>query len=156
MATDKRTYPNDYFVWYNDDDRVAILTQDTTATSGERTREKYDTFQGSGSSGSISAFADYGSGRVKATDTDHGLSTNDSITISGATTSAHNGTKTVTKIDKDNFYYTATFGEDSTATWSATNVLSGIRITFHSMYEQKVKKHRGRRSGVRFLATPRL
>ncbi len=61
MATDKRTYPNDYFVWYNDDDRVAILTQDTTATSGERTREKYDTFQGSGSSGSITAFANHGS-----------------------------------------------------------------------------------------------
>ena len=46
MATNKRTYPNDYFAWYNDDNRVAILTQDTTATSGERTKEKYDTFQG--------------------------------------------------------------------------------------------------------------
>ena len=46
MATNKRTYPNDYFAWYNDDNRVAILTQDTTATSGERTQEKYDTFQG--------------------------------------------------------------------------------------------------------------
>ena len=46
MATNKRTYPNNYFAWYNDDNRVAILTQDTTATSGERTSEKYDTFQG--------------------------------------------------------------------------------------------------------------
>ena len=46
MATNKRTYPNNYFSWYNDDNRVAILTQDTTATSGERTTEKYDTFQG--------------------------------------------------------------------------------------------------------------
>ena len=46
MATNKRTYPNDYFAWYNDDNRVAILTQDTTATSGERTQEKYDTYQG--------------------------------------------------------------------------------------------------------------
>ena len=208
MATDKRTYPNDYFAWYNDDDRLAILTQDTTSTSGERTREKYDTFQGSGSSGSITAFANYHStvaGTVRATDADHGLSTNDSITVSGATTSAHNITASVTKIDKDNFYYTATFGADSTATWTSTNVLSGIRITFHSkyeevtavtdnlqsgagvdsalhnavvcyvksrlfedsgdvqraqyfrqMFEQKVKKHRGRRSGVRFLAVPRM
>ena len=46
MATNKRTYPNNYFSWYNDDARVAILTEDTTATSGERTTEKYDTFQG--------------------------------------------------------------------------------------------------------------
>ena len=46
MATNKRTYPNNYFSWYNDDARVAILSQDTTATSGERTQEKYDTFQG--------------------------------------------------------------------------------------------------------------
>ena len=47
MATNKRTYPNDYFTWYNDDDRLAVLSQDTTATSGERTQEKYDTYQGS-------------------------------------------------------------------------------------------------------------
>ena len=46
MATNKRTYPNSYFAWYNDDNRVAILAQDTTATSGERTTERYDTYQG--------------------------------------------------------------------------------------------------------------
>ena len=47
MATNKRTYPNNYFAWYNDDNRVAILTQDTTPVSGERTQEKYDTYQDS-------------------------------------------------------------------------------------------------------------
>ncbi len=46
MATDKRTYPNDYFAWYNDEDRIAIVCEDTTTTSGERTKEKYDTYQG--------------------------------------------------------------------------------------------------------------
>ena len=46
MATDKRTYPNDYFAWYNDDQRLAIICEDTTSTSGERTSEKYDTYQG--------------------------------------------------------------------------------------------------------------
>ena len=46
MATNKRTYPNTYFAWYNDDNRVGILCQDTTTTSGERTTEKYDTYQG--------------------------------------------------------------------------------------------------------------
>ena len=29
MATNKRTYPNDYFAWYNDEDRLAILSEDT-------------------------------------------------------------------------------------------------------------------------------
>jgi hypothetical protein len=47
MATNKRTYPNDYFAWYNDDNRVAIVCEDTTATSGERTKEKYDSYQDS-------------------------------------------------------------------------------------------------------------
>ena len=46
MATNKRTYPNNYFAWYNDDNRLAILSEDTTVSSGERTKEKYDTYQG--------------------------------------------------------------------------------------------------------------
>ena len=41
----KRDYPNNSFSWYNDDKRVAILAEDTTATSSERTRERYDTYQ---------------------------------------------------------------------------------------------------------------
>ena len=46
MATSKRTYPNDYFAWYNDDKSVAILALDTTATTtNERVTEKYDTYQ---------------------------------------------------------------------------------------------------------------
>jgi len=205
MATNKRTYPNDYFAWYNDDDRLAILTQDTTSTSGERTREKYDTFQGSGSSGVITAFSDEGS-TILATDADHGLSTNDSITIDSSDNN-FDDTYTITKVSKDTFRFTdgSSPGGSETGTWSATNVLSGIRITFHSkyeevtavtdnlqsgagvdsalhnavvcyvksrlfedsgdvqraqyfrtMFEQKIKKHRGRRSGVRFLAVPRL
>jgi hypothetical protein len=47
MATNKRTYPNSYFSWYNDDDRLAILCEDATSSSGERTTERYDTYQGS-------------------------------------------------------------------------------------------------------------
>ena len=34
-----RNYPNNYFSWYNDDDRLAILVLDTTSTSGEKTKE---------------------------------------------------------------------------------------------------------------------
>ena len=53
MATNKRTYPNDYFAWYNDDKRLAIVALDTTVSSGERTKEKYDTYQGSDVSAGI-------------------------------------------------------------------------------------------------------
>ena len=51
MATNKRTYPNDYFAWYNDDNRVAILTEQLSTEAGDRTTEKFDSFQGGGSSG---------------------------------------------------------------------------------------------------------
>ena len=207
MATNKRTYPNTYFTWYNDDNRIAILAQDTTSTSGERTKEKYDTFQGDGSSGSITAVANYVAGShdndILVTSADHGLITGDSITVAG--TADYNGTVTVTKVDKDTFYYEENYTSSQTGTWSATNVLSGIRVTYHAkyeeatattdnlqsglgldsalhsagvcyikarlyeddedleyaayyrkMYENKIKKFRGRRSAVRHLAVTRL
>ena len=45
MATQKRTFPNQYFSWYNDDKRVAILALDLTTDSTESTNEPYDTYQ---------------------------------------------------------------------------------------------------------------
>ena len=40
----ERNFPNDYFAWFNDDQRIAILSLDTTSTdSSERTTEKFDT-----------------------------------------------------------------------------------------------------------------
>tara|TARA_R100000742_G_C4266344_1_gene84436 strand:+ start:656 stop:1057 length:402 start_codon:yes stop_codon:yes gene_type:complete len=47
MATEKRTYPNDYFAWYNDDERLAIVTLITSTdnTSGV-TAGEYDTYSG--------------------------------------------------------------------------------------------------------------
>ena len=103
MATNKRTYPNSYFTWYNDDNRVAILTQDTSST-GERTTEKYDTFQGSGSSGSITGFTDEGT-TILATDADHGLITGDSITINSSADNFDDEYE-ITKVSKDTFRFT--------------------------------------------------
>ena len=140
MATDKRTYPNNYYAWYNDDNRIAVLEEQLSTESGDRTTEKYDTFQGSGSSGSISAFANYVAGShdadVKATSSGHGLLTGDSITIADADTSAYNTTHTITRIDDNNFYFEATYDADSTASWSSNNVINGLRITYHSKYEE--------------------
>ena len=208
MATNKRTYPNSYFTWYNDDNRIAILTQDTTSTSGERTKEKYDTFQGTGNlSGNITATST--SGTVVITSTSHGLINEDRVVISGTTT--YDGNHTVTVVgDANTFRIAATNstsdeGAASGVTWTSLFIDKGLRITFHAkyeeallttnnlqsdcgldsalhsavvcyvksrlyeddedleyaayyfkMYENKIKKFRGRRSAVRHLAVTRL
>ena len=80
----KRTYPNSYFAWYNDDKRLAIVCQDTTAVSGERTIEEYDTFQGDGDlSGTITNMLTDGSAVTVTCSAAHGLATSDRIRISG-------------------------------------------------------------------------
>ena len=82
MATNKRTYPNTYFAWYNDEDRLAIVCEDTTATSGERTKEKYDSFQGDGNlSGNLTASSTAAGAFVDFTSASHGLSNGDRIKI---------------------------------------------------------------------------
>tara|TARA_R100001594_G_scaffold66105_1_gene100427 strand:+ start:2431 stop:3063 length:633 start_codon:yes stop_codon:yes gene_type:complete len=210
MATNKRTYPNTYFTWYNDDNRIAILTEDTTTTSGERTKEKYDTFQGDGNlSGTITTFANYTStvsGTTKATcSASHGLITGDRITISSEPDSYYDGNYSITKIDDDEFYFTKAYSAEDSGTFTSLFIDNGLRITYHAkyeeatattdnlqsglgldsalhnavlcyvkarlyeddedleyaayyrrMYEQKVKKFRGRRSAVRHLAVTRL
>tara|TARA_R100001163_G_C5041894_1_gene179846 strand:+ start:376 stop:1005 length:630 start_codon:yes stop_codon:yes gene_type:complete len=209
MAFDKRTYPNKYFAWYNDDNRLAIVTEDTTSTSGERTTEKYDTFQGSGSSGSISAFSKDGT-TITATSPNHGLSDNasskDTITIVSSAGN-YSASEEITKLTKDTFTFQSsnTGASEETGTWTASNVVDGLRITFHSkyeevtaishdlysnagldsglhnallcyvksrmyedmgniqqaqyfyqMYDNKVKKFKSRRSGLRFLSVPKI
>jgi hypothetical protein len=54
-------------------------------------------------------------GTVKITDVGHGLSTGATITISGTTN--YNGNYSVTVIDDDSFYITATYVATETGTW---------------------------------------
>ena len=49
MATNKRTYPNDYFSWYNDDARLAIVcrtlsSDSTTTVSNKSTDGNFQSF----------------------------------------------------------------------------------------------------------------
>ena len=50
MATNKRNYPNNYFAWYNDDDKIAIVcrvfTNDDT-TDNTTSTDILDTYTGS-------------------------------------------------------------------------------------------------------------
>ena len=132
MATNKRTYPNDYFAWYNDDDRLAILTQDTTATSGERTKEKYDTYQGADVTNGIRIT--FHSKYEEVTAVDNNLKTH-----AGLDSALHNAVLCYVKA--------RLYEDDEDLEYSAY---------YRRMYEQKVKKYRSRRSGVRVLSVPRL
>ena len=132
MATNKRTYPNSYFAWYNDDDRLAILSQDTTNTSGERTQEKYDTFQGDSITNGIRLT--YHSKYETAT-----ASTEDLKSDLGIDSGLH---KYVLDYIKCRIY------EDTGNLQQAA---------YHmDMYRRGIKKWPSRKSGVRFLSVPKL
>ena len=140
MATNKRTYPNNYFAWYNDDKRLALLALDTEVTSGEQTKEAYDTWQGTGNlSGNITATSTAGGAFVNITSASHGLAVNDRVTVSGTTT--YDGNHTVTVVgDANTFRIAATNstsneGASSEVTWISLFIDDGLRITYHSKYE---------------------
>ena len=135
-----RTYPNDYFAWYNDDQRLAILCLDTTSTdSSARTTEKYDTFQGTGNlSGTISTFADYNStvaGTTKATcSADHDLATGDRVSISSSPDAYYDGNYTITKVDGDEFYFTKAYSAEDSGSFTSLFIDNGLRITYKAKY----------------------
>ena len=132
MATNKRTYPNDYFAWYNDDNRVAILTKDTTTTSGERTSEKYDTFQGDDVTNGLRITYHSKYSEVDAV-------TDDLKTDAGLDSGMHVSVLC---------YVKARLLEDMGDLQKAQY--------FRTMYEKMMKTYPLRKTGVRQLAVPRM
>ena len=131
----ERNYPNDYFAWFNDDQRLAILSLDTTSTdSSERTTEKYDTFQGTGNlTGTITDLDGSGS-TATVTCNSHGLATNDRVTISGTTT--YDGDYAVTVSDANTFTFSHSGStSDETGTYTSLFIYDGLRMTYKSKYE---------------------
>ena len=131
-----RTYPNDYFAWFNDDQRLAILCLDTTSTtSSERTTERYDTFQDGGNlSGTITATSTSAGASVNVTSASHGLTTDDRITISSTT--SYDGTYSITLVDANTFTISATNSTSTeTGSWVSLFVDDGLRITYKSKFE---------------------
>ena len=141
MATNKRTYPNDYFVYYNDDNRIAILCQDTTSTDNS-TSDKYDTFQGAGNlSGTISDADCSGTTITFTCSADHGLATGDRVSISGTTSFNDDNlaSQSVTVTNVNTFTMTrssSSSNTNETGTFSSLFVDNGLRITYHSKYEE--------------------
>jgi len=137
----KRTYPNDYFAWYNDDQRLAILCQDTTSTSSsERTTEKFDTFQDSGNLSGTITDADCSGTTITFTSASHGLITGDRITVSGTTNFNDDNlsSQTITKTSDDAFTMTRSSSSSSTnetGSWVSLFIDNGLRMTYKSKYE---------------------
>ena len=132
MAIDKRTYPNNYFTWYNDDNRLAILCEDTTATSGESSKEKYDTYQGDDVSAGIRITYKSKYGTIDA-------QTEDLKTTAGLDSGLH---PAVVCYIKSRMFEDA--GDIQRAQY------------FRTMYDKMVKQYPLRKSGVRTLSVPRL
>jgi len=129
-----RDFPNNYFAWYNDDRRLAIVEKDTTSTdTSERTKEKYDTFQSEDDVANglrVTFHSKYE--EVTAV-------TNDLKTHAGVDSALHNAVLC---------YVKSRLLEDIGDLQKAQY--------FTKMFQNKVNKHKGRRSGVRALSVPRL
>ena len=129
----KRNYPNSYFAWYNDDDKLAIVCQDTTSTSGEKTKEKYDTYQGE----------DVVTNGIRITyraKYEEVISVDDDLKENaGLDSGMHNAVLCYVK--------SRLYEDDEDLEYSQY---------YRTMYEQQIKKFRSRRSGVRHLAVPKL
>ena len=131
----ERNFPNNYFAWFNDDQRLAILSLDTTSTtSGERTTERYDTFQGTGNlSGTITDLDGDGT-TATATSASHGLATSDRVTISGTTSYDGDYAVTVTSSSVFTFSNSASTSNE-TGSFVSLFIDGGLRMTYKSKYE---------------------
>ena len=131
----KRNYPNNYYAWYNDDNRVAILERVTSTDNTETHRQDWDTFQSSGDlSGTISDLDGSGSTATATTSAAHNLENNDRITISGTTTYAGKYTVTVSNTTQFTFTHTGSTSNE-TGSFVSLFVDDGLRLTYHSKYE---------------------
>ena len=131
----KRTYPNDYFAWYNDDRRVAVIAIDTTATTtNERVTEKFDTYQD----------ADVTDGLRITYHSKYTPITTSNLTGQLSTThGVDTGLQTCLL-----YYVKARLFEDQGNLQQAQY--------FRQMYEKEVKRYPSRKSGLRLLSVPRI
>ena len=137
-----RTYPNDYFAWFNDDQRLAILCLDTTSTtSSERTTERFDTFQDSGNLSGTITDADCSGTTITFTSASHGLAVNDRVSISGTTNFNDDNLASqsvITVADTNTFTMTRSSSDSNTnetGTFTSLFIDNGIRMTYKSKYE---------------------
>ena len=133
-----RNFPNDYYAWYNDDSRLAILSK-TTSSDTTTSRELYDTFQGTGDlNGSITASSTGAGSTVVFTSASHGLAVGDRVSITGTT--SYDGNHAVTAQDTNTFTISATNStadegaSDNSVQFTSLFVDNGLRYTYRAKY----------------------
>jgi hypothetical protein len=133
MAINKRSFPNDYFAWYNDDNRIGIVNRITSTDDSEGfTSGEYDTYS-------------------------------DSTITSGLKIHYHSKYPEVDNIDNDLYadnkldsglhpcvvcYIKARLFEDAGDLQKSQY--------FRAMYEKMMKQYPSRKSGIRSLSVPRM
>ena len=132
MATNKRSYPNSYFAWYNDDDRLAIVCKVLSNDTTETVIDKYDTYSGDSVVGGLRIHTHSKYGIVEEV-------TDDLKSNSGLDTSLH-----ASIID----YIKSRLLEDTGDLHRAAY--------YRNKYERTIKQYPHRKSGVRSLSVPRL
>lgn len=132
MATNKRTFPNDYFAWYNDDNRLAVVCEDTSSSSGEKTRERYDTYQDADVTGGLRITF---SSKFETINSQ----TDDLKTDGGLDSGLHPAVVC---------YLKSRMFEDTGDVQRAQY--------FRAMFDKMVRQYPTRKSGVRALSVPRL
>jgi len=135
MAINKRSYPNSYFAWYNDDDRLAVVSKvisNDVSDTTETTIDKYDTFTGSSVTDGLRIHTHSKYGKVEQVEDD--LKAN-----SGLDTSLH-----ASIIDYIKSRLLEDVGDLQRAGY------------YRNKYERTIKKYPHRKSGVRSLSVPRL
>ena len=131
----KRNFPNNYFAWYNDDDRLAIVAKvlsNDTSDSTETTVDTYDTYTGDDVANGIRIHAHSKYGNVSQL-------TDDLKDDSGVDTSLHS-------VILD--YIKARLLEDAGDLQRAQY--------YRAKYERFIKQYPHRKSGIRVLSVPRL
>jgi hypothetical protein len=133
MATNKRTYPNNYFAWYNDDNRLAIVSKITSTDDDEGFKSgEYDTYSDSTISDGLKIY--YHAKYPKVTSVDNDIY-RDLKLDSGLHPSIV-------------CYVKARIFEDAGDLQKSQY--------FRLMYEKMMKQYPSRRSGVRSLSVPKL
>ena len=133
MATNKRSYPNDCFAWYNDDSRLAIVNRITSTDDDEGfVTGEYDTYSNSTISNGLKIH--YHAKYPKATNV------NDDIYKDLKLDSGLHPSIVC--------YIKARLFEDAGDLQKSQY--------FRAMYDKMMKQYPSRKSGVRSLSVPRM
>jgi hypothetical protein len=131
----KRDFPNDYFAWYNDDDRLGVLCQvvsNDVSDTAQTIQDKYDTYTGTSVTNGLRIHFHAKYGQISQL-------TDDLRADSGVDTSLHPAI-----IDYVKSRLLEDMGDLQRAAY------------YKSKYERTIKQYPHRKSGIRALSVPKL